>query len=242
MGQVVTVRGRIDSNSTTGTATEVTFGDDVEGPVTQLNVAAGTVVVLGQTVRVAGSTVFDNNLSRASIEGLSFAGLVVEVSGLLHSAGVIVASRIERKPAGGTLELVGTLTNLNETTRTFNISSQVIDYSQAGSIANGPLANNRLVEVRGTTVAANGNFIAMRVEVLNVIQGGANDFGEIEGIVTRFASNADFDVAGRRVSTDGSTRLITNGLTLALNVKVEVEGTFNASGVLVARKVELKPD
>jgi hypothetical protein len=44
------------------------------------------------------------------------------------------------------------------------------------------------------------------------------------------------------VTTTASTTFITNGLTLALNVKAEAEGTFDANGVLVARKVELKRD
>lgn len=240
VGQVVTVIGQVNSGGTTGTATEVRFNDDVEGPVAALNAAAGTFTVLGQSVRVTGSTIFDNRLSPASIAGLAN-GLVVEVSGFRDANGVIAASRIEPKPPGGTLEVVGTLTALDNNARTFRINGLVVDFAQA-QISNGPLAENRLVEAKGTTVAANGSLIATRVEMLTLAAGANNAFGEIEGLVTRFTSSTDFDVAGRRVSTDGTTQIILNGLTLGLNVKVEVEGTFNAAGVLVARKVELKPD
>jgi hypothetical protein len=45
------------------------------------------------------------------------------------------------------------------------------------------------------------------------------------------------------VLTTTSTTLVTNGANvLALNVKVEAEGTFDASGNLVATKVEIKAD
>ena len=71
IGQVVTVQGTVNANGTAGTATRVTFDNDVEGPVTQLDVAAGTFVVLGQTIRVTGSTHFDASIVPSRIEGLA---------------------------------------------------------------------------------------------------------------------------------------------------------------------------
>jgi hypothetical protein len=61
---------------------------------------------------------------------------------------------------------------------------------------------------------------------------------EREGLITRFASATDFDVAGKPVSTTSST-VYKNGsaIDLALNVKVEVEGMLNSSNVLVAAVV-----
>jgi hypothetical protein len=62
---------------------------------------------------------------------------------------------------------------------------------------------------------------------------------EREGLITRFASATDFDVAGKPVTTT-TTTVYRNGTAsdLALNVKVEVEGTLNSSNVLVASIVE----
>jgi Domain of unknown function (DUF5666) len=60
-------------------------------------------------------------------------------------------------------------------------------------------------------------------------------------LVTRFVSATDFDIAGRKVSTTATTRY--EGGTaadLALNLKVEAEGTIDAAGVLVAVKIEFK--
>src|SRR5258705_8648041 len=59
-----------------------------------------------------------------------------------------------------------------------------------------------------------------------------------EALIPRFASATDFDVAGEPVTTTSAT-LYRNGTEadLALNVKVEVEGSFNSSNVLVAAVV-----
>jgi hypothetical protein len=240
IGQVVLVRGRIDSGGRTGTANSVDFNDNVEGPIDSLSIAAATFRVLGQTVRVTGSTLFDSNITPASIDGLSN-GLVVEVSGLVNAAGETVATRIERKAAGGEFEITGAVRSLNTANSTFSINAQLIDYS-AATISNGTLADGRIVEVKGTTLLPSGALRARTVELENGIGAANGDQLEIEGLVTRFASNTDFDVSGQRITTDGTTQFVTNGLTLALNIKVEVEGSVNASGVLVAKKVELKLD
>jgi hypothetical protein len=240
VGQIVTLKGRVNSDGKTGSATEVSFNDSVQGPVTQLNVAGGTFVVLGQTVRVTGSTLFDDNLQPASIEGLQQAGLIVEVSGFPNATGEIIASRIEGKSAGTGLEVTGTVGSLDTVARTFRINALTVDYS--GVAPEGTLADGKIVEVKGTSFTTSGALRATRVEVSSGFGGAANDTAEIEGVITRFTSNADFELNGQRVTTDSSTQFALNGLTLGLNVKVEVEGTFNASGVLVARKVDVKLD
>jgi hypothetical protein len=51
-GQYVLVQGTIDDNDTTGTASSVTFDDNVEGPVSSVDSVAGSFVVLGQTVLI----------------------------------------------------------------------------------------------------------------------------------------------------------------------------------------------
>ena len=240
IGQVVTIKGSVNSNNTTGTATEVTFLTSVQGSVTALNTTAGTFVVLGQTVRVSGTTVFDNSLSPASIDGLAVSGIAVQVSGFRNATGEIVATRIERAAAGADFEITGTVSALNTTALTFTLGSQTIDYS-AATVSNGTLSNGATVEVKGSTVA--GNALRPRsVEIQSALTPANNDGGKVQGIVTRFGSATDFDIGGTRVSTTGTTVFTNNGLALGLNIKAEVEGRFNASGVLVATKVELKPD
>jgi len=99
------------------------------------------------------------------------------------------------------------------------------------------------VEVKGDSTGFSNNVLhATRVEVKSCQDAVADgDLGEIEGLITALRSANDFDVAGRRVSTTGSTRFEGGtAANLAPDVKVEVEGTFNAAGTLVASKVEIK--
>jgi len=82
---------------------------------------------------------------------------------------------------------------------------------------------------------------ADEVELEDRIGGDDGFEAEIEGFVTRFVSETDFDVSGRPVTTTAGT-VFEGGLAsdLALNVKVEVEGRFDEAGTLVARKVDIR--
>jgi hypothetical protein len=241
VGQIVEVRGSFDSSGTTGTATAIIFDDSLEGPVSSIDLAAGTLVVLGQTVRVVGATVFDDRFSPASLSGVSV-GQVVEVSGFPNATGEIVASRIEPKAAGGTFELTGVVSQLDTTARRFNIGATTISYANV-TPRDGTLANGGCAEAKGTQFA-NGALTATSVEVKSCTVGGANNQrGEIEGVITRFVSASDFDIGSQRVSTTASTTY-ENGVAadLRAGLKVEAEGRFDANGTLVATKVQIKPD
>ena len=89
---------------------------------------------------------------------------------------------------------------------------------------------------------ASGELVASSIELKRDDDDrGAGMQVEIEGLITRFVSATDFDVAGKPVTTTSTTRF-ENGAAadLALNVKVEAEGQVDASGVLVATKVQFK--
>ena len=239
VGQVVTVVGSVNSDGTTGTATQVTSSGDVAGPITQIDAVGGTFVVLGQTVRVSGSTLFDDNIQPASIAGLQV-GNIVEVSGFPNAAGEVVASRIQREAAGSALEVKGIVLSLDMTAHTFHVNTLTVDYSAI--TPSGSLANGAIVKVSGTLLNAAGALVATRVDVLPGFGATANDEGEIEGLITTFTSNSDFVVNGQRVTTNANTQFILDGATLAVDVLVEVDGSFDASGVLVAKSVQATPD
>ena len=240
IGKVVTVRGTLDSSGTAGSATTVDYSDSLEGPVSARNLAAGTLTVLGQTVRITGVTRFDDNITPRSLEGIAV-GDRVEVSGFTDATGAVVASYVEKKVSTAAFEITGAVSNLNTGSSTFSINALTVDYS-AATISNGTLSAGALVEVKGATLLGNGALRATSVELKTGLGARSGDLAELEGYLTRYASNADFDINGQRVSTDSTTRFELNGLSLAVNVKVEVEGTVNASGVLAARKVEIKRD
>lgn len=243
VGQVVRIVAELEDGELTGTASEVSFDDNVEGPIASLDVVAGTLVVLGQTVRVGPNTSFDDSIQPRSLEGLAV-GDFVEVSGLPMADGSIDATRIELDADGGEFEVRGLVTALDTANQRFNLNALVVDYSgaQLDDFPGGQIADGQPVEAKGTTLDGNGALVATRVEYEgSVITGDEDDFAEIEGFITRFASAQDFDVAGVPVTTDSATRFEDGtAADLGLNVKVEVEGLFDGDGRLLAREVDIK--
>jgi hypothetical protein len=242
VGDVVSIVGSIDAGNATGTANSVTFDDNVEGPVESINVAGGLLVVLGQSVRVDGGTTFDDAAANCRLDTLSV-GQVVEVSGFREGTGVVRATRIECKATGGELEATGVVAALDANQRRFRIASLIVDYSRA-QLQNFPgsqPANGQTVEVKGMSANA-GVLAATRVEYKDPnIPGNDGARVELEGLITRFASATDFDVAGVRITTTGNTQYddCSSPFNPPLNSKVEVEGTRNG-GSVSATKVKCR--
>jgi hypothetical protein len=245
VGQMVHIQGRIDDRTGQAVADRVRQDDDLEGPITSIDVAGQSFVVLAHTVRITAETSFDDDFTAASIGALSV-GLQVEVSGMPDANGDIIATRIEKRDAGVTrLEVLGKVKLLDTVAHRFHIDNLVVDYTTAtlGDFGTAGIANDQLVEVKGDALNAAGELVATRVELRNFERhDGSGAFRrEVEGLITRFASASDFDVAGRKVATTATT-VYEGGVAadLALNVKVEAEGAIDANGVLVATKVEFK--
>lgn len=242
VGHVVTILGTVNADGRTGTAREVTFTSDVRGDVSQVDVAARTFSVLGQTVRVNGETLFDEATQAQELEQLQ-AGSKVRVSGFANAAGEVVASRIDSTGVITIQEVQvsGLVKSLDANARTFRVNNLPVDYASA--TVTGNLAEGSKVTVRGTsgTGTATGTLIATQVTVTS--EASAPPPGEkaqIEGLISAFQSLTDFTVAGRRVITNGSTQLNLHGLTLGVDVFVKVRGTFDSSRILVADRVEAR--
>ena len=240
IGQVVVVRGELDEDPTTGTANSVTFDDAVEGSIEAIDVAAGTITVLGQTIRIDAATSFDDDIDPATIDGLNVTDFI-EVSGFFLADGTISATRIELRAMAGELELTGVVSNLSGTS--FEINGFVIDFSAAmlEDFPGGMPENGQLVEAKGDALGAAGELLATRVEFKGGDFGEDGDRAEVEGFITRFNSPTDFDGEGVPVTTNAQT-VFEDGTSadLALNRKVEVEGDIDASGTIVAAEVEIE--
>lgn len=241
VGQVVTVSGTIAASGLTGAAASITFDDDVIGPIAAIDLAGSSFVVLGQTVHTDATTTFDSgSIQPAELASLAV-GDVVEVSGFQDAAGAILASRIERF-AGGEVEVSGSVANLDASAKQFNLNALVVDYT-AAQLPNGAPSNGACVEAEGDSASLIGGVLhATRVLVKSCRIAVANgDKGEIEGVVTMLRSPSDFDVGSQPVLTNASTQYDGGtSVNLAPNVKVEIEGTFNAGGTLVASKVKFE--
>ncbi|MDH5622047.1 MAG: DUF5666 domain-containing protein [Gammaproteobacteria bacterium] len=244
VGQVVLLQGTIRDDGTNAVASTVVLEDAVEGPVSSTNDPLNQIVVLGQTVQITATTSIDDNCPGTLVGLLGVTA--VEVSGAADANGVIEATRIDCRDAtwDGIMEVNGIVSAHNDVARTFMINGLVVDYDGA-PVDNFPTAgiinNDDPVEVKGTV------FIGNTLEATRVEYKGnrfANDDGnhaEIEGFITRFGSATDFDVSGIPVTTTASTTFEGGVATdLGLNLKVEVEGEFNATGRLVASKIDIK--
>lgn len=247
VGDVVVVTFDTDSPTV---AQSIISDEAVEGPVNSINLTTGVLVVAGQTVLTDAATSLDDSNgvnSLADIDENDF----VEVSGLFDADGTIRATRIEKKIGINETEVHGIVSNKG--VNTFMINDLLIDYTSVPAIIDddfpGSTFNNGdQVEVKGTNYSG-ATLLATKVEPdgLGFGEGGQgvdlDDFNEIEieGFITRFASATDFDVAGVPVRTNGGTVFEGGTATdLALNVKVEVEGEFNAAGILIADKVDIR--
>ncbi len=219
-------------------ATEIRYGSEIKGPVQALNAAAGTLTVIGQSVKVDAATVFEDLPTGLSSVQL---GNLLEVYGFLDlSTGSYTATRIERKASLLSYKVVGTISALDTTAKTFSLGGITVNYSSLA--ASGVPALNNGVEVRASlqTISRGAVWTATALSVnAPVVAEGAQT--ELEGFITDFVSISNFKVAGVVVNAGGSGVLFKNGTAtqLANGVAVEVEGITRA-GVLTANQVDVK--
>jgi Domain of unknown function (DUF5666) len=243
VGHYVEVKGH-SHNSGDHDADVIRYHNVLEGPITSIDTMSGTFVAMGQMVQVTAETSFGDGIEPASIEGLAVKD-VVEVSGMVTTLGVIDATRIDIKPDSGPYDVTGYVSKLALATHRFNVNALVVDYSSANmdDFPTGQPTDGDLVLVKGSTFNADGSFAATRVELRSDdwLKAAAGDVLEVEGAITDFVSATKFNVAGRAVTTTPTT-LYEHGTvaTLANDVLVEVEGTADTAGVLVALKVKFK--
>jgi hypothetical protein len=242
VGEVVRMKAEIDGG---GVARARSIDQDhlIQGPVQAIDLASGTITVSGQAVTVDADTLFDDSIPTRSLAGIGV-GDVIEIHGFASADGAR-ATRVERAGAGETeVEVTGLITNLDAAALRFHVGALVVDYSGAtlDDFGAAGLAAGQLVEVKGASFLPDGALAATRVEREDHdFDGRSGDGSEVEGLVTRFASATDFDVAGQRIITNGSTRFEGGSAAdLALDVKVEVEGSLDATATLVASKVAFK--
>ena len=239
VGDVVLVVGRFDPETSEGQADRVIFDHVLEGPIGAIDASEGLVIALEQTIKIEADTSFDATVGPARLAGLSV-GDVINVSGFRNAGGAIVATRIGRQPLGtGPFKTTGAVTRVAEDDQRFNVSALVVDHSGAqllGDVAHRAIANGDVVEVEGMLGAA-GELVAARVEFKSRgLFGNPGDRADVEGYITAFdvGSPLSFEVAGLAVAASSST--VFEG-SLALDVPVEVKGSLDSSGVLIASDV-----
>jgi len=252
-GMRVKVSGTINTDKVTGTATQVEFEDQLEGPISSsakmisdsedADMENKKFTVLGVTVNInSTNTIF---VGSAFDYNLIASGDNIQISGFFDDAGVLQATAVVEKNAfvAGTtiVEAKGSISALSANDFTLTVGNTPLTVNADGadvSQISGGLANNQFVEVKGTITAANGTAISATVVKLEDNKPAEGAEVEIEGIITRFGSISDFDVDG--ITVNASTATTTpSGLTLRTGIKVEVEGPVT-NGVLQADTLKLR--
>lgn len=236
-GMVVNIRGSINTDGTTGTATEVYYAGQLQGPVAGLlspDLTTKLFSVLGITVRVdLVETVFENT-SLLDFSSLSLNN-VIEISGYYDQNQVLNATYVRLKEASFTpssvVEVQGVVENLSGSQ--FTVNNVQVDASSAvlTQLDNG-LQNGVPVRVRGTY---DGTLRASLVQGAD-IRYDENRDASLEGIITRFTSISNFELNGVPVNASGAIPLPAN-LQLAVGLRVVVDGRFS-NGILIADRVE----
>ncbi len=243
VGQVVSVYGPVDSDGENGTALIVSYDDLLEGPVSKINAQANRLTVLGQTVIFNNDTSFSMASHANSISDLR-EGDGITVSGFKDADGNIIATYVGDAYAGNGLELTGSITSVDLGSMTFALNELQVDYSAANlyGLRFGAPTLGEKVEIAGARVNASGQLVADHVwAVPPDIYPGNGASGEVEGYITRRPTWTDFEVDGTRVRVTWHTQFVNDWFFgVRLNRKVEIEGKFNADGVLVAEKVDFE--
>jgi hypothetical protein len=238
LGMVVEVSASDFSSSGTPSATaqSIEMSSLLRGPVDSVGVSPDTLGVLGQTVKVTATTVFDDSLA-GGLAGIE-AGDVVKIYGTFDpTTGVYTATRIESAAGTSTYRIRGVVGSVG--TGTITIGTAVIDVSRLALPAGGLKAGDRVRLRLQTTPNTAGAWVATELRS-GALKLEDKDHAEVEGTISEFTSPTSFSVDGLPVdATNAVFEDGTNGL--ELGARVEVEGMV-VNGVLVARKVELESE
>jgi len=242
VGMVVKVDGTFDSNGTTGTATSITYKDNLKGPVSSIaSIVSGIlkVVVLGQNVIIDSQTAFvDTTFAALALNN------VIEVSGLPDNNGDIHATFVALKASsfvsGMEIDVKGTIQNLDPILKTFQINGLTVDYSLATNLPTGVPANGQFVEVKGTNLAA----VVLIADSIGLDDNslGVTDASvvQVQGFVTAMTSQSQFTVGVQPVQTTASTVFVGGTASdIAVGKEVQADGAL-AGGILTATKISFR--
>lgn len=253
IGMVVQINGTLNDDGVTGTATNISFDDQLQGPVTNLTAPDAddirSFIVLGTKVIISNSgTTFDIDDDLPANTIFKFDPTItnnvfnnnnnIEISGFFDSNGDINATRVELKDinfdVNNIVEIKGTITALSGTTFTLGILTVDASTATLEDLPNG-LANGLLVEVKGTLDVSMTNLFASEVKAEDNVIDDIDDF-ELEGIITDYVDDSNFKINGTSIDASNTTREPIS-LVLKNDIRIKAEGAV-VNGVLIADKIE----
>lgn len=243
VGMTVKVRGTSDDVTKKGTATKVEARDAMEGRIDSIDSVNNTITVMGQAVRIEDNITRLNDDDTVKVfSAAAFAvGNIVEVNGFADDNGGLRATRVAKKTTGE-FEAKGFVTGLGATSFGLSLTpggASFITVNFTAAQLPAGTVNGSLVEVKSAAAPSAGAITASLIKPEDRL-GAVNEKVEVEGIVSS-GTLASFIVNGQQVVTSAAT-VFEGGLSsdFATGVKLEAEGTLNASGAIVATKISFR--
>lgn len=239
LGMVVDIQALSFSTTPRTEATLITYHNKVRGPVDSIAADCASMVVLGQTIQVDAAV--QPSLTTGACDFKSTPS--VEISGLVVDPpkNVIRATRIDPATAADSLQVSGQVASADAATKLLIIGALQVDYGGAVvTPANATLGAGALVTITGASIV-NSKLVATSIVIAKPgLSAASGTLVELEGFIVSPAGKS-FTVNGQAV--DGSTAVIEPAGTVLLDeFRVEIEGKLNDAGVIIATKIEIKPE
>ena len=231
------------------TAHTLLYEDTVEGIVQAVAPDGSSLVILGQTVTIATTTIIDASIPGQTILSLMPGRDLVEVSGLITGEGVIVGTLIALKSGSPDYEVKGFIKNHDPAHETFEVGTVTVDYQHADvsamTNASSNTWNGLLVDVRGSEVLPGGpgayavQLTATKIQPEGLSMGNSAE-AEIEGFVTLMLGQSDFYLGNVHVQTTAGTTFKDGTLDdVLLGSHLKVKGAL-VGGIVQATRVEFE--
>jgi len=240
IGMVVRILGSVDSNGLVGTANNVKYDDEIQGPIASITAAVNgqkSFVIFDKSITIDESSTSFNNTNFTDITD----GDIVEISGFKTSDTEIEATFVKKTGdfnLNEEVELKGTISSLSSSS--FTLAGATINFDSQTEIEapGGILSNGLFVEVKGNLASLSP--IEILAEKIEVEDDAFEDGDEVslQGVISNFMDDSDFEINGQTVNASGADRSPGN-LVLDNGLNVEVEGEI-VNGVLIAEEVELR--
>lgn len=210
------------------------------GPIDQM-VSSTEWMVAGIPVHLTATTRVDERVAPATV------GAWAKVEGQGDGSGGLNAARIKILPPHPFVKLEGLLTGLSSTTAEVNAIS--IPLSTTSQIVGNPQPGVDRVEVRAV-VQTGGGLLVLRVQKEGAVNAppvdpnedepGAQDGVQLYGIISSRPSGSEaglWIISDVTVSVTAQTILVDRVGPLVEGAWVQVQGTVDNSGLLVARRI-----
>ncbi len=232
-GEVFLASGELDSTTNTLTADHIEISHPVDGPLDEVDLLHGRLVVLAQTVVVEGRTIIDGG----DLAGYK-AGARLTISGHLSASGQVVATHIKPSPRTGDFLATGLISSVNESLHQFTLGSLVVNYSGLEAVLSksdksAPVAAGSRVRVKGTRTDSAATLMATSIEsVSQSLPGASGASVSLGGVVTSATSSAVIEVDGYPVTLSAAGKASCTFLP-GPNARVTVSGLLQADGSVV---------